>query len=132
YPWLRQIAWERLAKLHERHLHAQKRAASREALWDGSLPDESGVALADRLLASGSSPSKQVLRLEMQGRVQEALARLTEPEREVLVMRYLEQLSIFEIAAVLGISESGVKSRHLRALQKMRRLLSSYQRESEP
>src|SRR5438876_6681359 len=25
YPWLRQLAWERLIKLHQRHLHAQKR-----------------------------------------------------------------------------------------------------------
>src|SRR5687768_875361 len=27
YPWLRQIAWERLVKLHQRHLYAAKRAA---------------------------------------------------------------------------------------------------------
>ena len=40
-------------------------------------------------------------------------------------MRYKEQLSIHEIAAVLGITESGVKSRHLRALQRIRGLLSS-------
>ena len=26
YPWLRQLAWERLVKLHQRHLHAQKRS----------------------------------------------------------------------------------------------------------
>ena len=32
YPWLRQLAWERLAKLHERHVQAQKRAATREAV----------------------------------------------------------------------------------------------------
>jgi len=131
YPWLRQLAWERLAKLHERHVQAQKRAATREVRWDGALPDESALVLADRLLAPGSSPSKQVLRREMQGRVQAALARLTEHEREVLVMRYLEQLSIHEIAAVLGITESGVKSRHLRALQRIRGLLSSYLGEGE-
>jgi DNA-directed RNA polymerase specialized sigma24 family protein len=49
----------------------------------------------------------------------------------VLVMRYLDQLSIREIAAVLGITESGVKSRHLRALQRIRGLLSSYLGEGE-
>src|SRR5712692_10348388 len=30
YPWLRQIAWERLVKLHQRHIHAQKRSITRE------------------------------------------------------------------------------------------------------
>jgi RNA polymerase sigma-70 factor (ECF subfamily) len=126
YPWLRQLAWERLAKLHERHLRAQKRSAAREAHWDGALPDESALALAQRLLAPGSSPSKEALRQEMHGRVQAALAQLPQRDREVLVMRYLEQLSIREIAAVLGITEGGVKSRHLRALQRIRGLLSSY------
>jgi RNA polymerase sigma-70 factor (ECF subfamily) len=132
YPWLRQLAWERLAKLHERHIQAQKRTTTREARWVGALPDESALALVDRLVAPGSSPSKQVLRQEMQGRVQAALARLTEQEREVLVMRYLEQLSIREIGAVLGITESGVKSRHLRALQRIRGLLSNYMGEGQP
>jgi RNA polymerase sigma-70 factor (ECF subfamily) len=132
YPWLRQLAWERLAKLHERHIQAQKRSTTREARWDGALPDESALALVDRLVARGSSPSKQVLRHEIQGRVQAALARMTEQEREVLVMRYLEQLSNREIAAVLGITESGVKSRHLRALQRIRGLLSNYMAEGQP
>jgi RNA polymerase sigma-70 factor (ECF subfamily) len=131
YPWLRQLAWERLAKLHERHIQAQRRTTTREARWDGALPDESALALVDQLVAPGSSPSKQVLRHEMLSRVQAALARLREQEREVLVMRYLEQLSIREIAAVLGITESGVKSRHLRALQRLHGLLSNYMREGE-
>ena len=52
-----------------------------------------------------------------------ALARLRPRDREVLVLRHLEQLSIRDIAAVLGISEGAVKTRHLRALQRLRRLL---------
>jgi len=126
YPWLRQLAWERLAKLHERHVLTQKRAADREQRWDGALPDESAIALAGRLLAPGSSPSQVLLRQELRGRVQAALAQLAERDREVLVMRYLEQLSIREIAAVLAVSEGAVKSRHLRALQRLRTLLQSY------
>jgi len=31
YPWLRQLAWERLVKLHRRHIQAQKRSLTREA-----------------------------------------------------------------------------------------------------
>jgi RNA polymerase sigma-70 factor (ECF subfamily) len=123
YPWLRQLAWERLVKLHQRHIQAQRRSTTREQRLDMALSDESVLALADRLLASGSSPSRQAMREELHRRVQVALAQLAERDREVLVMRYLEQLSTREIAAVLGIAEGAVKTRHLRALERLRKLL---------
>src|SRR5262245_44340092 len=30
YPWLRQLAWERLIQLHRRHIRAQARTVTRE------------------------------------------------------------------------------------------------------
>ena len=124
YPWLRQLAWERLVKLHQRHLHAQKRSANREERQALALPDESALELANRLIAPGTSPSNRLLRNELRGRVQAALAQLAERDREILVMRYLEQLSTHEIAAVLQISEGAVKTRHVRALERLRRWLA--------
>jgi DNA-directed RNA polymerase specialized sigma24 family protein len=47
------------------------------------------------------------------------------------VLRYLEQLSIGEIAAVLGISEGAVMTRHTRALTRLRGLLDADRREDE-
>ena len=132
YPWLRQLAWERLVKLHQRHIRALKRSTTREQRDDMALPDESAMALANRLLASGSSPSKQAMREELRCRVQAALAQLAERDREVLVMRYLEQLSTREIAAVLGIAEGAVKTRHLRALRRLRGLLGDELGEDQP
>ena len=60
---------------------------------------------------------------EMEGRTKAALMRLKSHDREILVLRYLEQLGVDEIAGVLGISQTAVTSRHLRALQRLRRLL---------
>src|SRR5205807_8652346 len=45
YPWLRAIAWERLAKLHRRHLHSQRRSVGREEAALPALPDESALEL---------------------------------------------------------------------------------------
>jgi RNA polymerase sigma-70 factor (ECF subfamily) len=123
YPWLRQIAAERLAKLHHRHLHAGKRNARREEPGVLNLPDESALQLAGRLISPESSPSKQLLRRELRQRVQDALARLAERDRDVLVLRYLEQLSTKQTAEVLGITDGAVKTRHLRALERLRALL---------
>jgi RNA polymerase sigma-70 factor (ECF subfamily) len=55
--------------------------------------------------------------------VRSALVQLPEVDREVLVLRYLEQLPIKEIAAVLGLQEGAVKMRHTRALARLGRLL---------
>jgi RNA polymerase sigma-70 factor (ECF subfamily) len=122
YPWLRRVAWERLVKLHRWHRQARRNVA-REEPGVLSLPDESAVELAGLLMASGSSPSHRVVRAELLGRVQAALGRLRNLDREVLVLRYLEGLSTREIAATLRISEGAVAMRHLRALQGLRRLL---------
>jgi RNA polymerase sigma-70 factor (ECF subfamily) len=132
YPWLRQLAWERLIELHRRHLHAQKRTVRREGPEFLALPEESAVQLAQRLLAPGSSPSARLLRDELRDRVQAALAQLSPRDREVLVLRHLEQLSTNETAGVLGITPGAVKTRHLRALERLRGLLGEDLEEEGP
>jgi RNA polymerase sigma-70 factor (ECF subfamily) len=123
YPWLRQLALDRLAALRRRHLRAQRRSVSREEPGVLRLSEESALELASRLLARGSSPSDRLQREEVRGLLQAALDRLPERDREVLVLRHLEQLPVPDIAAVLGITEGAVYTRHLRALQRLRGLL---------
>jgi RNA polymerase sigma-70 factor (ECF subfamily) len=125
YPWLRQLAFDRLVELNRLHLRAQKRSISREEPGVLELPEDSAVELATKLVAAGSSPSQSLLREELRGRVQEALTRLPERDREVLVLRHLEQLSAAECAAALELTESGFKSRHVRALDRLRNLLGT-------
>src|SRR5262249_1978501 len=78
YAWLRQFAWQRLLQLHRRPLRARRRRVEREVPWDVALPDRSAHVLADRLIASGTSPSRQLIREELRRRVQDALDRLAE------------------------------------------------------
>jgi RNA polymerase sigma-70 factor (ECF subfamily) len=118
YPWLRSLAWRRLIQLYRRHIVSQARAVTREERWDGYLPDHSAQDLAERLTARGSSPSRRIQREEQKARVRAALARLEPRDREVLVLRYLEQLSLDETAAVLELSTEAAKSRQRRALER--------------
>jgi RNA polymerase sigma-70 factor (ECF subfamily) len=122
YPWLRQLAQRRLIDLHRRHVQARRRTVTREVSPHG-LPDHSALALADRLFARTSSPSAGLRRQERRDRVRAALAALPEPDREVLVLRILEGLPTRETAAVLGISEVAVRSRQVRALDRLKVLL---------
>lgn len=129
YPWLRQLAWQRLVELHRKHILAQSRSVTREEGQGPALADESAVELADRLLASGTGPMGKLLREELRSRVRMVLEDLPERDREILVLRHLEQLSVREMAAVLSISEGAVKTRHLRALQRFRGALELQQGE---
>jgi RNA polymerase sigma-70 factor (ECF subfamily) len=123
YLWLRELAAERLLSLHRRHVQAAKRSVRREEPGVLALPDESLADLAERLATSATSPSQRLLRKDQQDCVRQALARLPERDREVLVLRHLEALSVPETAAAMGISEGAVKMRHLRALERVRALL---------
>ncbi|HEY1378383.1 MAG TPA: sigma-70 family RNA polymerase sigma factor [Gemmataceae bacterium] len=126
YPWLRQLAADRLADAHRRHVRAGRRTVTREE--PPPLPGESVLALADRLLAADANPGAGLSRAERRARVRAALDRLPDRDREVLVLRHLEQLSTREAAAVLGATEGAVKVRLLRALQRMRDLLDEEDR----
>jgi RNA polymerase sigma-70 factor (ECF subfamily) len=123
YPWLRQLALERLIEMHRRHVQAQKRSVMREEAPVLAGADEVAREPADRLLATGGTPVGQLLRDELRRRVHEALARLPDRDREVLVLRHLDQLSTRETAAALQIAEGAVKVRHLRALRRFRDLM---------
>ena len=70
--WLRRTAYERLLMLRREHVDAERRAVGREA----RLPERSSLALAERLLARESSPSRQADRAELARRVQKALGEL--------------------------------------------------------
>src|SRR5262249_35952828 len=96
----------------------RKRSVVREEPRVGALPDESAFDLVDRLVASSTSPSEHLSREELRQRMQEALAELDQNDREVLILRYLEQLTTKETAAVLS-SEGAVKSRLMRALMRL-------------
>ena len=68
------------------------------------LSDASAGLLVRKLLAHDTSPSNRMMRQERGDQVRAALAALPPRNREVLVMRHLEQLSTAEIAEALGIS----------------------------
>jgi RNA polymerase sigma-70 factor (ECF subfamily) len=96
-----------------------------------TLPDRSSLALAQNLLAPNSSPSRRADREEQARRVQEALARLAEADREVLLMRHYEDLSYEDIGCILGIEPAAARKRHGRALVRLHKALAAPEGGSE-
>ena len=67
---------------------------------------------------------EQTAERRLQGeRVRRALNRLTEEQAQVVSLRFLEGLSIAEVAQVTGKTEGAVKALQYRAIMSLRRLL---------
>jgi RNA polymerase sigma-70 factor (ECF subfamily) len=119
YPWLRRLAWDRIVKLYHQHVTAQRRSVTRELNLSLMVSDDSVCELARHVVQRQASPSGQMVHAELRDRVRTALQEIPESDRELLVMKYLEELTLREIASIAGISIPAVKARHLRALKRL-------------
>lgn len=101
-----------------------RRRQRRGELLSHSESDEisgENSALASMELA----PDDQLVESERAHSVRNALLKLAEPYRAVLVLKHYENLKFREIAEVLCIPEGTVKSRMAEAMARLSRLLSS-------
>jgi RNA polymerase sigma-70 factor (ECF subfamily) len=126
FLWLRGIAGNKLLEVHRHHLGTKMRDAGREvSLYHGSLPATTSAALAAQLLGHTTRPSEAAVRAEVKTLIHEALNRMDAIDREVLALRHFEQLSPAETARVLGIKEKAAGMRYLRAIKRLREILTS-------
>jgi RNA polymerase sigma-70 factor (ECF subfamily) len=125
FLWLRGIAGNKLRELHRHHLGTQMRDAGREvSIYRGTMPETTSAALAARLMGHETRPSEAAVRAEIKVRLQEALNSMDPLDREVLALRHFEQLSPAETAQVLGIKEKAAGMRYVRALRRLRDILT--------
>ena len=125
FLWLRLVTGQKLALVHRQHLGVQARDAGREvSLHRGALPEATSAALAARLIGKQTSPSQAAAKAELKIRLQEALNGMDELDREVLALRHFEHLSNAETSRVLGISETAACNRYVRALERLKKILT--------
>ena len=117
FLWLRLITLQKLMQTHRFHLSTQARNAKREiSIYRSSIPDATSAVLAAQLLGNFTSPTQAVSRKEEKLKLENALNDMDNVDREVLVLRHFEKLSVVETAKLLDLSESGVRKRYLKAL----------------
>jgi RNA polymerase sigma-70 factor (ECF subfamily) len=120
--WLLWLARERVLMAHRKHLFADKRAVGREV---APLPADSSVAVVGSLAGGGPTPSSVAAAAESAEQLRQALGRLDDDERELILMRHFEQLGNRDAAKVLGVSEAAASKRYVRALERLRGILLS-------
>lgn len=103
-PWLYTICEHRMTDFHRRRLRIERVE----------------VPASDRIVAVAEEPARE------SGRgVLEALGRLPGKQRRIIELLKLQDLSVREVAARVGMSESAVKVTAFRGYQRIRRMVGA-------
>ncbi len=110
--WLYRISWREGL----RHIRKQERTADREG----------PILEADDQPDPGEGVLEVLERQETAEQVQRALSKLPAMDREILALRYMEELNTSELAQRLDIPAGTVKARIHRALARLKVLLEKH------
>ncbi len=125
FIWLRMIVMQTLVDLCRQHLGAKMRDGGREVPIEGAgYPDATSASMAIRLAADLTSVSQAAIRAEQVERARQAIETMDPIDREVLALRHFEELTNQEAAEVLGIQPKAASIRYVRALRRLKELLS--------
>jgi RNA polymerase sigma-70 factor (ECF subfamily) len=120
--WLYTIARNLCVDASRRGKH--RKAASLDA--PVSVGDEEGAALIDLVAGGEAGVDRQAIGRELQVRIRRAIEALPDEQREIFLLRELNDLQFNEIAQIVGVPENTVKSRMRYALEKLREALEEY------
>ena len=118
--WARRKVLDELIAQRRQHVGALKRSVLKEQ----NLSNVSSFEIARKLMTN--TPSKILSRIELQQQVYGLIEQLSEKNREVLVLRLVEELSNSEVAEVLELPPATVQKRYGRALLKLHQLLAEH------
>ncbi|MBS4196591.1 RNA polymerase sigma factor SigW [Lederbergia citri] len=91
---------------------------------DAELAGTEGLTMYSQIAAEGKSPDSEVETIELQERVQQEILRLPDKYRIVIILRYIDDLSLNEISEVLEMPIGTVKTRIHRAREALRKQLN--------
>jgi len=125
FVWFRLITSQTLIDIHRRHLGTQKRNAALEfSINHGWSTQSTSSALSFHLLGQLTSPSQAALRNELSEQLVDGLKSMNDIDRQVLALRHFEQLSNRETAQILEISDQAASDRYMRALARLKNVLT--------
>ena len=117
--WVYRIAVN--ASIDVRRRARSRRHFSLDAIQEGTGEERARYDPTDRAV---EMPSASASRHELEQAIQQAILRLSEKLRTIIVLRYVESLSYEEVAETLRISLGTVKSRLARAHEALDRELT--------
>jgi len=115
--WLHRIA---VNLSRNRYWYFFRRRRHATLSFDCPIGENGDSTLADIFSSEAPNPVQESSREEFSALVASCMEKLNAPQREILVLRNLQNLSYDEIARQLGINQGTVKSRIARAREHLR------------
>ncbi len=119
--WVRRILVNSVRELHER-FSLQRRKISRERSLE-ALMERSSIVMRNLVPAPGPSPSQHAQQGEFSVVLADALAEMEPEDRDVVILRNLQELEWNEIGERMGRSRDAVRMLWTRAIQRLGPLL---------
>lgn len=119
--WMRRLLLTNLANFRRDYRRLKRRAAREVALPDG----DSSRQGAGGLRGKTPTPSARAMRDEQTEGLERALQRLPEDYRRVVQLRYREERSFEEIAAIMQRSQNAVRKLWSRAIERLQQELDT-------
>ncbi len=92
---------------------------------DAEVAGTEGLNMYSQIASKDELPEQEVLKMEMQDRVQYEISRLPDKYRAVIVLKYMEDLPLQEISEILEMPLGTVKTRIHRGREALRKQLSN-------
>jgi len=86
-------------------------------------PNQPALSLEEKLVAAGSQSGEQLESEFTHQALRTALSELTDDQQQVIILKFVDGLSNYEVAQILGKTEGAVKSLQHRALASLGRVL---------
>ncbi|WP_053364811.1 RNA polymerase sigma factor SigW [Bacillus sp. FJAT-27245] len=90
---------------------------------DAEMAGTEGLTLYSRIPSDSPLPDKEVEMMELQEAIQGEIIKLPEKYRSVIVLKYIEELSLNEISEILDLPLGTVKTRIHRGREALRKQL---------
>ena len=128
YFKLRTILFQTLADIERRHLAAQKRDAYRDVEVAGHDPDDTEATALDWDMFAGTvtAPNSVLAREDRHALLRQAIAQLSDNDREIIILRHFDDMDNAECARTLGIEPKAASIRYVRALERLHAKLEQY------
>ncbi|MGG3102023.1 RNA polymerase sigma factor SigW [Bacillus velezensis] len=90
---------------------------------DAEVAGAEGLTMYSQIAADGVLPEDAVLSLELSDTIQKKILKLPDKYRTVIVLKYIDELSLIEIGEILNIPVGTVKTRIHRGREALRKQL---------
>ncbi|OHE77074.1 MAG: hypothetical protein A2107_14385 [Verrucomicrobia bacterium GWF2_62_7] len=121
--WLRQILSRNAADFVRRYRGTDKRQQRLEVPL-APLPDHSSLAAGLEPRDTGETPTQQIMRLEREIQIADAITRLEPDYQEIIILRNLERLPFEEVAQRMSRSRPAAQMLWMRAVKKLQEEMS--------